>query len=204
MVLSDPVRAVGACYPCGVVEACIQCTNHYMGTDRQQVIKRDTAWKCPGIVGLWLASAIRKTLTPRGAGGTAPPENCRSRNFMRSPDSTECACKAGLFPSGMDCMPCPAGHMCPNGTKLPCNKHFYQPADGATSCLQCGTSGDQNSFFRCIRKGTLLRFCDPDRPSTQDRDLMSNCVPCQQCRRSYTDSASQADPKLSQCYRDGT
>ena len=133
-----------------------------------------------------------------------PPENCKSTNFKMSADGSQCACKPGLYPSDMDCMPCPAGHMCPNGTKVPCNQHYYQPAEGATSCLQCGTSGDRNSFFKCVRKGTLLRFCDPARPDTQDRDLQANCVPCNQCRRDYTDSAVSVDPNLSQCYRDGS
>ena len=93
--------------------------------------------------------------------------------------------------------------MCPNGTKVQCDKHYYQPAQGATSCLTCGTRGDKNSFFKCNRQGRLLKFCDPSVSGTQDKDLQENCVICSQCRRIYTEDSSVAeDTKLVDCYRD--
>jgi len=128
-----------------------------------------------------------------------PPQNCINKNFRMSPDGSECVCSAGLYPSGPDCVPCEAGYMCPNGTKVQCPIHYYQPATGATSCLQCGSTGDDNGFFRCDRRGYLLQFCDPARPGSQTKDLMRQCVQCNQCRRAY---ASNADPYLVGCYRD--
>ena len=133
------------------------------------------------------------------AGKDAPPVNCLSDEFRTSPDGSECACRAGMFPSGEGCVPCEPGHMCPNGTMLQCPMHTYQPASGATSCLRCGSSGDDNGYFRCDRRGFMLQFCDPARPSTQINDLMRNCVPCQRCRRAY---AAISDSNLVGCYRD--
>lgn len=89
--------------------------------------------------------------------------------------------------------------MCPNGTKVPCPRHYYQPATGATSCLLCASSGDDNGFFRCDRRGFLLPFCDPANPSSQTSNLMRQCVQCTRCRRAY---ASNSDPNVVDCYRD--
>ncbi len=137
------------------------------------------------------------------AGGDLAPVDCPSDGFRMSSNGADCVCKPGWFPDGGDCMPCPVGHMCPNGTKVKCIKHYYQPAMGATSCLMCGTRGDANSFFKCIRQGRLLRFCDPAVDGTQDRDLQENCILCSQCRRAYTDVLPiMEDSRMSDCYRD--
>ena len=117
-----------------------------------------------------------------------------------SPDGSQCVCKPGWYPLGPDCVPCDAGYMCPNGTRVQCPKHYYQPATQATSCLRCATTGDGDGFFRCNRNGHQLQYCDPDVRNTQDRDLFALCVPCQQCRRYY--ATTNTDPNLLWCYRD--
>lgn len=117
-----------------------------------------------------------------------------------SADGSQCLCRPGMYPVGDACVPCLAGHMCPNGTLVQCPKHYYQPATEATSCLQCGSTGDENGFYAlCGRRGYMLRFCDPAQPTTQDRPLTSNCVPCNQCKRPYVAST---DPNMVECYRD--
>ncbi len=132
-------------------------------------------------------------------GGDSPPENCISQNFRMSPDGSECVCNAGLYPSGLDCVPCEPGYMCPNGTRVQCPIHYYQPATGATSCLRCGSTGDADGFFKCNRQGYLLQFCDPAVPNSQSGELARKCVPCNQCRRAY---AAFFEPNLVGCYRD--
>lgn len=116
-----------------------------------------------------------------------------------SPDGSECLCQPGMHPTPSGCMPCEAGHMCPNGTRLQCPMHTYQPAQGATSCLRCGSTGDENGYFRCDRRGFMLQYCDPSRPGSQNNDLIRNCVPCHRCTRAY---AAIMDPNLVGCYRD--
>lgn len=117
-----------------------------------------------------------------------------------SRDGSQCVCKPGLHPVGGSCVPCPAGFMCPDGALVQCPRHYYQPSAGATSCLQCGSTGDDNGFYAsCGRRGYMLRFCDPNHPGTQDRPLTSNCVPCNQCSRPYVFSS---DPNMVECYRD--
>ena len=116
-----------------------------------------------------------------------------------SPDGSECACNPGMYPSGLDCLPCEPGYMCPNGTKVQCPIHYYQPATSATSCLRCGSSGDDNGFFKCGRQGYLLQFCDPAVRNSQNSDLLRMCVPCNQCRRAY---AALEGVGLVGCYRD--
>lgn len=134
-----------------------------------------------------------------GAGGTEPPQECVSRNFEQSADGANCVCKPGMYPQGLDCVPCPAGFMCPSGLAEPCPMHHYQPALGATSCLQCSTTGDSNGFFRCVQRGRLLKFCDPGVSGTQNRALDLNCVPCNQCKRIYAEDTAG---DLNECYRD--
>lgn len=133
------------------------------------------------------------------AGGSEPPVNCPSKEFRMSEDGSACVCKPGLYAIGSSCKQCEAGHMCPNGTLVPCPMHYYQPATEATSCLQCGSTGDESGFYACNRRGYMLQFCDPARPSSQNQSLPRNCVPCHQCRRAYI---MDQDAQLVGCYRD--
>jgi hypothetical protein len=116
-----------------------------------------------------------------------------------SEDGSACVCKPGLYPVGSGCKQCETGHMCPKGELVRCPMHHYQPATEATSCLQCGSTGDENGFFACNRRGHLLQFCDPAVPSSQNQSLALNCRPCNQCRRAYVIST---DPSQVGCYRD--
>ncbi len=116
-----------------------------------------------------------------------------------SADGSECVCRPGLYSLDGRCKQCETGHMCPEGKLVPCAMHHYQPATGATSCLQCGSTGDENGFFACNQRGYLLQFCDPALPSSQNQTLVQNCRPCQRCRRPYVPSK---DPNLVGCYRD--
>lgn len=139
----------------------------------------------------------------RLAGGDKPPVNCESSKFVMSEDGANCVCKPGSYPVGQDCNPCPKGYMCPNGLRVKCPMHQYQAAEGATSCLRCSSTGDANGFFTsCNRRGYQLQFCDQAVDGTQDKDPRLNCVPCNQCRRPYTDVGNYQDPNLVGCYRD--
>jgi hypothetical protein len=134
------------------------------------------------------------------AGGTAAPENCPSNDFRMSADGSECVCKPGLYPVGRQCKQCEPGYMCPEGRLVQCPAHYYQPASQATSCLQCGSTGDENGFYACNRRGFLLQFCDPLVAGSQNQSLQGNCRPCQQCRRPYV--VNSEDKNLVGCYRD--
>ena len=81
-----------------------------------------------------------------------------------------------------------------------CPMHYYQPAMQATSCLLCATTGDKNGFFQGCQRGKLLRFCDPVYPESQSRALSQNCLPCNQCKRAYTNDIPMQDQY--ECYRD--
>lgn len=177
---------------------CVSCSSHYVGTARNTFIDTTLAWRCPGKT-LLLLPTSRPVSDPVRSGGDSPPENCLNSNFRMSPDGSQCACNPGMYASGPDCVPCEPGYMCPNGTRVQCPLHFYQPASGATSCLQCGSTGDDNGFFKCNKRGYLLQFCDPAVPSSQTGELIRRCVQCSRCRRAY---AATTDPNLVGCYRD--
>ena len=172
---------MGACYPCPAVDRCLDCPVHYKGSPRESFISVSMPWSCPG--------------------GSEPPVNCISKNFEQSADGSRCACKPGMYPVNMDCLPCLAGHMCPNGTLVTCPMHYHQPATMATSCLLCATTGDRNGFFNGCPRGKLLQFCDPVNPESQSRALSQNCLPCNQCKRAYTNDIPMQDQY--ECYRDG-
>jgi hypothetical protein len=120
-----------------------------------------------------------------------------------SEDGANCVCKPGSYPVGLDCALCPKGHMCPAGLKIQCPMHYYQDAEGATSCSRCSSTGDANGFFTsCNRRGYQLQFCDQAVAGTQDTDPMLNCVSCGRCRRPYADEVYTQDASLVSCYRD--
>ena len=155
------------------------CPVHYQGGSRDTFIDTTTSWMCPG--------------------GPDPPRNCLSKNFAMSVDGKDCVCIPGTYPVGLDCVLCPKGHMCPNGLLVQCPMHYHQPAEGATSCVKCGTTGDRNGFYKCTQRGKLLQFCDPTVAGTQTKDPVQNCIPCNQCSRFYTGDAGS---DLHECYRD--
>lgn len=162
------------------MDGCPSCASHYYGGTKETFIRTSIAWSCPG--------------------GADPPRNCISENFKQSADGAKCVCLPGMYPVEQECMPCLAGHMCPNGTLVACPMHYYQPAMQATSCLLCATTGDKNGFFQGCQRGKLLRFCDPVYPESQSRALSQNCLPCNQCKRAYTNDIPMQDQY--ECYRD--
>ncbi len=159
-----------------------------------------SAWRSDVLVRVTLYSHPGNHVDGFDTAGLAdPPSNCPAGEFRASPDGSECVCKPGYYPSGLDCVACLPGHMCPNGTLVRCPLHYYQQATQATSCIRCGSTGDANGFFRCPRRGFQLQFCDPAKPETQNQDLAGLCVQCSQCKRGY---ASDDIAGLVGCYRD--
>ena len=171
---------VGACYPCMALDTCWYCRANYVNTSLESKVGLSATWSCPG--------------------GKSPPTECTSRSFEQSADGSQCVCKAGMYPVGEDCVLCPVGYMCPGGLAVQCPMHYYQTAQGATSCDKCSTTGNANGFYKCVQRGRMLKFCDPAVAGTQDKDLDLNCVPCNQCQRAYTGDTGTAD--LHMCYRD--
>ena len=139
------------------------------------------------------------------AGGKSAPQNCPSSAFTRSASGAECVCKPGFYPNPTNpnaCIECPAGHMCPTGVLQKCPIHQFQVSTGKSSCEKCTSSGDINGFFGdCPAKGQLLQHCDPNVANSQSTPLRQLCVPCNQCRRPYTQAVE--DPNLKNCYRGG-
>lgn len=169
------------CYPCPAVQ---NYPYHYVGTTRQTVIDLSLAWRCPG--------------------GTSPPENCPNKDFIQSEDGSECVCKPGFYPvNATYCAKCLKGHQCSKGKLEQCPKHYYQPKEGMVECLKCVDSATDNGFYgNCLQQGYLLKVCDPSVPGTQDQELYTQCVPCNQCRRAFLVSNMEPDPNLVFCYRD--
>ena len=90
--------------------------------------------------------------------------------------------------------------MCPNGVLERCPIHHFQALTESTSCDRCTTTGDVNGFFTgCLVRGHLLQYCDPAVPNTQNQPREQLCLPCNQCRRPYTQAVD--DPNLRNCYR---
>jgi len=184
------------------LDRCFLCRNHYLNTSQESIIGLMSTWSCAGNNNNpphMLIFLLCKCNAVEHAGGNEPPRECLSRNFQQSADGSRCVCTPGMYPVGLDCVLCPVGYMCPNGTRVQCPMHYHQPAEGATSCVKCSTTGDRNGFYKCWREGRLLQFCDPAVAGTQDKDLQLNCVPCNQCSRFYTGETSV---DLRECYRD--
>jgi hypothetical protein len=173
-ILGGPVKQ---CFPCSAV---MTYPIHYPGTSRQINIDSSIAWRCPG--------------------GSSPPEQCANKQFVQSDNGASCICKTGYFAvNSTFCALCPKGYQCLKGTKEPCQKHYYQPSEGASQCLKCVESATDDGFYRCVQPGTLLKMCDPAVANTQDQPLSSQCLPCNQCKRAY---ATSTDANLFSCYRD--
>ena len=132
-------------------------------------------------------------------GGREPPRNCPSNDYKASPRDDACVCKDGFYQGATGCVACDAGHTCINGTKLPCPKHSYQPARGATACLDCVASRDENGIYSECGRNQQLMFCDVGKATR----LSENCVPCTRCRRAYLTrgEAAISDGSEVDCYR---
>jgi hypothetical protein len=127
-------------------------------------------------------------------GGDDPPRNCPSLDYRSSQDYTKCVCMPGFYESSpAKCAACPPGHMCPQGEKIMCPQHTYQPAWQATACLNCVPGGTKDGIYSACGAGKQLAWCQPGKAD----DVSTNCVACSRCKRPYLPaSADQVD-----CYR---
>lgn len=172
-----------------------------MGTSKETHVNA-SSWKCPGdfLNRFFFQSETQIT---GWTGGKSAPQNCPSPEFRMSTDGTQCVCKPRFYQSPTNpkvCVPCPVGHMCPDGLLVKCPIHHFQAATESTSCDRCTTTGDANGYFtNCLTRGSLLQYCDPAVANTQDQPLEQLCLPCNQCRRAYTQAVN--DPNLRNCYR---
>jgi len=173
-----PGGPVKACYPCSFVQTYYI---HYPSTSQEVYINTGPgkAWKCPG--------------------GKLPPAQCPD-GLLQSADGAECVCKPGWYPdTPTTCKLCEPGYKCAGGMREQCPAHYYQAASGTTECFACNSLGTRFGFYRCTVRGQLLKFCTPGVNGTQNRPLQQNCIPCNQCRRAYSNTE---DGLLTECYRD--
>lgn len=157
---------VGACYPCAWAS-----TNffHYTNSPtKASTITPDKDWKCPG--------------------GDSAPVNCRD-DMVRSQGYDKCVCMMGTYDNGAPtCTKCPPGFFCKDGVKTPCPDHKYQFSPGASECIPCVDSLDEKGVYTACGEGRQLEWCLQSKPGTQDKPLLQNCRPCNQCKRSFITS----------------
>ncbi len=132
-------------------------------------------------------------------GGSYPPRNCKSADYKANPANDDCICQDSFYMTGGNCVRCEAGHMCVNGVKSPCPIHTYQTGTGATACVDCVASRDENGIYSNCGRNEQLMWCAPGKSTL----LSVNCVPCTRCRRAYLTrgAAAVADGSEVDCYR---
>lgn len=165
------------------VKKCFSCPSagsgkvHYGGTHLSVYVPFGPSvpllWKCPG--------------------GADAPALCNATTFAGSnANHTLCVCKVGDYSVGGNlCVPCLAGHMCPDGFLQECPDNYYQDQTGQSSCLVCTTDGTA---------ATATTLCGPNQlPNKcvgQFKAVAPKCYGCNQCIRDYTGSNSGQVP----CY----
>ena len=106
--------------------------------------------------------------------------------LVHSQDWSECVCKPGWYGDEyIGCQMCEPGHFCVEGIRSPCRPHHFQTNWEASACVPCVDTGDQTGKFSQCDTGMQLQWCLPENPLTQNRPLSRNCIPCQQCKRSF-------------------
>ena len=170
---------MGECFRC---EYANQWRHHYKDTPRYYYLPVESdSWFC--------------------AGGDEPPRACISNDFTHSDDWSRCICKPGTYPNpsnGTQCLPCPAGHYCTNGTKTQCPDHYHQPETGQTSCILCASLPSRFGVYNNCEPNKQLEMCLTSVPGSQDKPLPSKCVECSKCKRLYArDVSGQVDCYIS-------
>nr|XP_022325864.1 uncharacterized protein LOC111125916 isoform X1 [Crassostrea virginica] len=144
----------------GNLDSCFSCPNGNQSRKTGLTRQQDCYLSCPpGLV---------------SSTGEAPCTECGVNTFSSNGQScSTCpsntlAAKTGSA-SLSDCLDyCPAGSYSPSGARpcQPCPRNHYQPSQGATSCIQCGSQQvtrdvGQNSSLSCIDGLSILCRSNP-------------------------------------------